>query len=77
MTDISIGTWAFGAYADDPLDFEVVLDRLAELEFDGIELGAFPPHPDPETCASPEQREARASIHRPRHQLDPVDLPFT
>lgn len=56
MTKISIGTWAFGIYSDDPLDFTVVLDRLAGLGFDGIELGAFPPHPDPETCATPEQR---------------------
>ena len=56
MKRISIGTWAFGAYSEAPLDFPVVLDRLAELGFDGIELGAFPPHPDPATCASAEQR---------------------
>ena len=52
MKRISIGTWAFGAYSEAPLDFPVVLDRLAELGFDGIELGAFPPHPDPATCAT-------------------------
>lgn len=60
---ISIGTWAFGAYSDDPLEFPVVLDRLVELGFDGIELGAFPPHPDPVSCATPAQRQAlRESI---------------
>ena len=30
MKRISIGTWAFGAYSEAPLDFPVVLDRLAE-----------------------------------------------
>jgi sugar phosphate isomerase/epimerase len=60
----SIGTWAFGIYSSDPLDFGVVLDRIAELGFDGIELGAFPPHPDPVTFASAGQRaELRSAIN--------------
>lgn len=42
----SIGTWAYiwGGYAEAPIPFDVVLDRLKELNFDGIEFGAFPPH---------------------------------
>jgi sugar phosphate isomerase/epimerase len=45
----SIGSWAFtiGPYADKPIDFETVCTRLKELGFDGVELGAFPPHPNP------------------------------
>jgi sugar phosphate isomerase/epimerase len=56
MTKISIGSWAFGVYSEDPLPLDVVLERLEALEFDGVELGAFEPHPDPISCASPEQR---------------------
>jgi sugar phosphate isomerase/epimerase len=29
------------------VEFPVVLQRLRELGFDGVELGAFPPHPNP------------------------------
>ncbi|MEJ7605300.1 MAG: TIM barrel protein [Bryobacteraceae bacterium] len=45
----SIGSWAFtiGPYAKDPIDFDTVCDKLKELGFDGVELGAFPPHPNP------------------------------
>ena len=45
----SIGSWAFtiGPYAKNPIDFDTVCDRLKELGFDGVELGAFPPHPNP------------------------------
>jgi sugar phosphate isomerase/epimerase len=46
---ISIGSWAYtiGPYASKPIDFDTVCDRLKELGFDGVELGAFPPHPNP------------------------------
>lgn len=46
---ISIGSWAYtiGPYAKNPIDFDTVCDRLKELGFDGVELGAFPPHPNP------------------------------
>lgn len=45
----SIGTWAYtiGPYAENPIDFDTVCTRLKELGFDGVELGAFPPHPNP------------------------------
>jgi sugar phosphate isomerase/epimerase len=61
MKRISIGTWAFGIYSEAALDFPLVLDRLAALGFDGIELGAFPPHPDPESCATAAQRSELAA----------------
>lgn len=45
----SIGSWAFtiGPYASNPIDFDTVCTKLKELGFDGVELGAFPPHPNP------------------------------
>jgi sugar phosphate isomerase/epimerase len=48
---ISVGTWAYiwGGYADKPIAFPTVVKRLKELKFDGIELGAFPPHLEPNT----------------------------
>ncbi|MBI4877344.1 MAG: hypothetical protein HY822_22180, partial [Acidobacteria bacterium] len=45
----SIGTWAYtiGPYGSNPIPFGTVCDKLKELGFDGVELGAFPPHPNP------------------------------
>ena len=50
MKKISIGSWAYtiGPYEDDPVDFETVCTKLADLGFDGVELGGFPPHPNPD-----------------------------
>lgn len=64
MKRISIGSWAYtiGPYADDPVDWNTVCDRLQQLGFDGVELGGFPPHPNPDDVA-PEQRAAiRAGV---------------
>jgi sugar phosphate isomerase/epimerase len=55
---LSIGSWAFGIYSERPLPFEQVLDRVSDLGFDGMELGAFEPHPDPLTCAGAGARAA-------------------
>ncbi|MDZ7639301.1 MAG: sugar phosphate isomerase/epimerase family protein [Bryobacterales bacterium] len=46
---VSIGTWAYtiGPYGANPVPFETVCGKLKELGFDGVELGAFPPHPNP------------------------------
>ncbi len=45
---LSIGSWAytFGPYEDNPVPFDTVVKRLSELGFDGVEIGAFPPHID-------------------------------
>lgn len=45
----SIGTWAYtiGPYGSNPIPFDTVCDKLKALGFDGVELGAFPPHPNP------------------------------
>jgi sugar phosphate isomerase/epimerase len=51
---ISIGTWAFiwGGYKEDPIPFDVVLDTLKKLGYDGIEFGAFAPHLESNTDAN-------------------------
>ncbi len=56
---LSIGSWAycFGPYKDNPVPFDAVIEKLGELGFDGVELGAFPPHPHPAECATKAQRE--------------------
>ncbi len=58
MRRISIGSWAYtiGPYADSPVDFDTVITKLRELGFDGVELGGFPPHPNPDDCASGDER---------------------
>ncbi len=53
----SIGSWAYtiGPYADKPIDFDTVCLKLKELGFDGVELGAFPPHPNPGNPNGPDE----------------------
>lgn len=59
MKQISIGSWAYtiGPYEKDPVDFETVCTKLAELGFDGVELGGFPPHPNPTDLPEKAQRQ--------------------
>ena len=47
----SIGGWAYiwGGYEEAPIELEEVLKTLKELNFDGIEMAAFPPHLEPNT----------------------------
>ena len=61
----SIGSWAYtiGPYAANPIDFDTVCDKLKALGFDGVELGAFPPHPNPDSLPEKSQRaELRAKM---------------
>jgi sugar phosphate isomerase/epimerase len=60
MKRISIGTWAYsiGPYANNPVPFDEVVEKLAALGFDGVELGGFPPHPNPDDLKTKEQRQA-------------------
>ena len=57
--EISIGSWAYtiGPYAKAPVDFETVCDTLEELGFNGVELGSFKPHPNPDDLPEKSQRE--------------------
>ncbi|MCH2101855.1 MAG: sugar phosphate isomerase/epimerase [Planctomycetes bacterium] len=60
MKRISIGSWAYtiGPYASNPVDFETVCAKLSALGFDGLELGGFPPHPNPDDLPNGDQRQA-------------------
>lgn len=56
---ISIGSWAYsiGPYQNNPIPFETVVSTLKELGFDGVELGGFPPHPNPDDCPDADSRK--------------------
>ena len=60
MKDISIGSWAFsiGPYADAPVPWSEVIATVKQLGFQGVELGGFPPHPNPDDMPAREQRQA-------------------
>ena len=57
---MSIGSWVYtiGPYAKNPLGWEDVTRKLKDLGFDGVELGGFPPHPNPDSMPDKEQRQA-------------------
>ncbi|HSV72829.1 MAG TPA: sugar phosphate isomerase/epimerase family protein [Chthonomonadales bacterium] len=59
MKDISIGSWAYtiGPYKAQPVPWEEVTGKLAQLGFQGVELGGFPPHPNPDDLPSKDQRD--------------------
>ncbi|NRA76537.1 MAG: sugar phosphate isomerase/epimerase [Planctomycetes bacterium] len=63
MRRISIGSWAYtiGPYEKDPVDFFTVCEKLKELGFDGVEVGGFPPHPNPDDLPGQSQRQEIAS----------------
>jgi sugar phosphate isomerase/epimerase len=55
---ISIGTWAFAIDPGEerPVPFSEVVARLAELGFDGLELGGFGGHPNPDALVGGQER---------------------
>lgn len=55
---ISIGTWAYsiGPYADKPVPFTEVVSKLHDLKFNGLELGGFGVHPNPDLQKTKEER---------------------
>jgi len=58
MKRISIGTWAYsiGPYADNPVPWDEIVSKLAGLGFDGVELGGFGIHPNPDIMPDKESR---------------------
>jgi sugar phosphate isomerase/epimerase len=58
MKRLSVGSWAYtiGPYEKKPVPFDTVCRKLKELHFDAVELGGFPPHPNPDDLPEPEQR---------------------
>ena len=63
---ISIGSWAYtiGPYSKNPVPFDQVITKLKELGFDGVELGGFPPHPNPDDCPDAASRQKVKSMVR-------------
>ena len=59
MKRISIGTWAYsiGPYEDRPVPWDEVLSELKRMAFDGVELGGFSIHPNPDNMPEKEQRQ--------------------
>jgi sugar phosphate isomerase/epimerase len=58
MKKISIGSWAYtiGPYAKNPIAWDEVIKKVKGLGFDGVELGGFPPHPNPDNMPLKKQR---------------------
>lgn len=55
---ISIGTWAYLFNQETPTnDFHVILHKLQDLGYDGVELGSFGPHPSPATHPTKSSRQ--------------------
>ncbi len=53
---ISIGTWAFLFNQERKIPFDEVVKGLHELKFDGLELGGFDIHPNPDNTPTAEER---------------------
>lgn len=60
MKKSSIGSWAYnvGPYGASPIPFDTVLEKLAELKFDGVELGGFNGYPNPQNHPTRDDRDA-------------------
>lgn len=58
MKKISIGSWCYtiGPYQDNPISWEEVITKLKDFGFDGVELGGFPPHPNPDDLPDADSR---------------------
>lgn len=59
MKRLSIGSWAYsiGPYANNPVDWDTVCKTVKEYKFQGVELGGFKPHPNPDDLADKESRQ--------------------
>lgn len=73
MKRISIGSWAYsiGPYADKPVPWDEVLKQLKALKFDGVELGGFGVHPNPDNLPTKEDRQ------RAKKELADAGLAFS
>lgn len=58
MKKVSIGSWAFTGenFADNPIDLKEVVEKLHEMNFDGISMGGFMPHANPSLYDTEEKR---------------------
>ena len=70
---LSIGSWAycFGPYQENPVPFDTVVGKLADLGFDGVELGGFVPHPNPV------ERDTKAKRAELKKKVEGLGLSFS
>ena len=62
---LSIGSWAYLFNQEQPTnDFHVILHKLQDLGYDGVELGSFGPHPSPATHPTKASRQKLKSTRR-------------
>jgi sugar phosphate isomerase/epimerase len=61
MKKISIGSWAY-AFLKTPILLPEVSAKLSELGFDGISMGGFKPHANPELYNTDEKRKELAEL---------------
>ena len=60
---LSIGSWAYIFNQDTPTnDFHQVIHKLADLGYEGVELGGFNPHPGPDTYDRARRRALRKEV---------------
>ncbi|MFO0865336.1 MAG: sugar phosphate isomerase/epimerase family protein [Gemmataceae bacterium] len=63
MPKLSIGSWCFLFGQEEPAaDFHVLTHHLQNLGYDGVELGAFAPHPTPESLPTRDDRQKFAKM---------------
>lgn len=75
MKKVSIGSWAyvFGAFEKEPVLLPQLCEKLEELGFDGISMGGFKPHANPELYDTPEKREELKALLK-KHNLEVADF---
>lgn len=58
LKKLSIGSWAYLFNQDRPTtDFHQVVHKLADMGYEGVELGGFDPHPNPDSYVSKAKRQ--------------------
>ena len=58
MKKLSIGSWAFLFNQEHPTnDFHSLVHKLGHLGYQGVELGGFAPHPNPDSHDTKEKRQ--------------------
>jgi sugar phosphate isomerase/epimerase len=65
MKKLSIGSWAYLFNQETPTkDFHRLVHKLADLGYEGVELGAFEPHPNPQSFDSKARRQDLGKLVR-------------
>jgi sugar phosphate isomerase/epimerase len=69
---ISIGSWAY-AFLKVPILLPETCEKLSELGFDGISMGGFKPHANPETYDTEEKRKELSDLLK-KYKLEVADF---